>query len=320
MTRIFGVIRITFHIVNRTRLICSTFQTNFSGGKSERTYSIAMTTPEDNNEPRTKSPLVAPVTATKSVENLSSNDAAITSQAESIDNSDPKVKQELTNDANESIPLSISVTAARPPPIPKSVPNLLAVAAVQGVVTKVPKKEPSPITLSKSSPVTNTETGTLGTTNRPSSIAMPARKKSSTGMSTNPSSPIPSQQPQIPSGDMFSVDVVEKSMSKIADGLRKKLKDLENEIDKDEEQYMSKTWAHGNIMRGWDGFIRRVDRVEKQPTGNGAGVGTGAPKTRKPRLNDRFLSLSSATSKYRKDNPEVFIQKRGVMMKKKRKR
>lgn len=109
-------------------------------------------------------------------------------------------------------------------------------------------------------------------------------------------------------------------LEKTAAGLTKKIQAIEEDIEMKEEEYITKTWAHGNVMRGWDGFVRRVDRANKNATGTGSGTATGAPKYRKSRPSDRFFSLSSSTSNFRKENPDVQIQKRPPEKKKKKKR
>ncbi|PXF40325.1 hypothetical protein BWQ96_09981 [Gracilariopsis chorda] len=95
---------------------------------------------------------------------------------------------------------------------------------------------------------------------------------------------------------------------------------IETDIARMEEDYIKTTWAQGNVLRGWDGFGRRVDRTERTATGNGSGVATGAPKHRKSRPNDRIFSLSSSTSSFRKENPDVQIARRSTVQKKKKKR
>lgn len=95
---------------------------------------------------------------------------------------------------------------------------------------------------------------------------------------------------------------------------------IESDIANMEEDYIKTTWAQGNVLRGWDGFGRRIDRPERTATGNGSGVATGAPKHRKSRPNDRIFSLSSSTSPFRKENPDVQIVKRSTVQKKKKKR
>lgn len=113
----------------------------------------------------------------------------------------------------------------------------------------------------------------------------------------------------------------EASLQQASTTLEAKLKALETDIEQKEEQYITKTWAHGNIMRGWDGFVRRVDRADRNaPGGTGSGTATGAPKYRKSRPSDRIFSLSSLSSRYRKENPDLLIQKRPPDKKKKKKR
>lgn len=111
-----------------------------------------------------------------------------------------------------------------------------------------------------------------------------------------------------------------KSISQNATQLTATLTDLEATIDKLEQDYIRTTWAHGNVLRGWDGLTKRLDRHDKAPSGNTSGVATGAPKHRKSRPSDRIFSLSSSTSQFRRQNPDVLIQKRSLISKKKKKR
>lgn len=113
---------------------------------------------------------------------------------------------------------------------------------------------------------------------------------------------------------------LEHNLENIATSLAKKLQSLEADIEKQEEEYIAQTWAHGNVMRGWDGFVRRVDKSEKTATGNGSGTATGAPKHRKSRPSDRIFSLSSSTSNFRRENPDAINVKRPSALKKKKKR
>ncbi|CDF37731.1 unnamed protein product [Chondrus crispus] len=108
-------------------------------------------------------------------------------------------------------------------------------------------------------------------------------------------------------------------LARTAASLERKVEAVERDIGAMEEEYITSTWAHGNVLRGWDGFVRRVDRG-KQMKGGGSGTATGAPKYRKSRPSDRIFSLSSATSKFRRENPDVQIQKRPPDKKKKKKR
>lgn len=112
----------------------------------------------------------------------------------------------------------------------------------------------------------------------------------------------------------------DKLLEKADSRLTKNIRAIEEDIEMREEEYITKTWAHGNVMRGWDGFVRRVDRADKNATGTGSGTATGAPKYRKSRPSDRIFSLSSSTSNFRKENPDVQIQKRPPEKKKKKKR
>lgn len=122
---------------------------------------------------------------------------------------------------------------------------------------------------------------------------------------------------------MLSIErmAFEASLNRASAALEVKLKTLEDDIEQKEEAYITKTWAHGNVMRGWDGFVRRVDRADRNANGGtGSGTATGAPKYRKSRPSDRIFSLSSLSSRYRKENPDVLIQKRPPEKKKKKKR
>lgn len=112
-----------------------------------------------------------------------------------------------------------------------------------------------------------------------------------------------------------------RTLEKTHSGLKKKLANLESNISELEEDYISCTWTHGNVIRGWDGFIpiRRADRPNKN-AGNGSGSATGAPKHRKPRYTDRIFSLSSASSQIRKDNADSNGVKKSNNQKKKKKR
>lgn len=113
---------------------------------------------------------------------------------------------------------------------------------------------------------------------------------------------------------------LEKKISQNATQLTSKLTNLESTIDKLEQDYIRTTWAHGNVLRGWDGLTKRPDRHDKAHPGDGSGVATGAPKHRKSRPSDRIFSLSSSTSHFRQKNPDVLIQKRPLINKKKKKR
>jgi Histone acetyltransferase subunit NuA4 len=89
-----------------------------------------------------------------------------------------------------------------------------------------------------------------------------------------------------------------------------------------EDRYISMTWAHGNLMRGWDSYCRRVDRAPH--AANGSGIGTGAPKQRKLRPSDRMFSIVSSTSAVRADgglSGDLSLKAMpGVQKKKKKKR
>lgn len=109
----------------------------------------------------------------------------------------------------------------------------------------------------------------------------------------------------------------EELLTKVGGELEQGLAELEDDIGKSEEEYIAKTWAHGNVLRGWDGFVRRAERDRG---GMGSGTATGAPKYRKVKLSDRIFSLSSTTSKFGRENPDVVILKKTIDKKKKKKR
>jgi Histone acetyltransferase subunit NuA4 len=89
-----------------------------------------------------------------------------------------------------------------------------------------------------------------------------------------------------------------------------------------EDRYIGMTWAHGNLMRGWESYCRRVDRAPH--VNNGAGTGTGAPKQRKVRPADRMFSIVSATSAVRTESAnatDLAVKGgQGIQKKKKKKR
>ncbi len=111
-----------------------------------------------------------------------------------------------------------------------------------------------------------------------------------------------------------------KLLEKSSMSLTKRLGNIESNLSELEEAYITDTWPHGNVIRGWDGYIRRVDRPNKNSAGNGSGSATGAPKFRKPRATDRIFSLSSRTSAIRKEVAETQAYKKGTQSKKKKKR
>lgn len=111
-----------------------------------------------------------------------------------------------------------------------------------------------------------------------------------------------------------------KQLEKSEGTLIKRLAAIEGSIGELEETYITSTWAHGNVIRGWDGYIRRVDRNNKNSAGNGSGSATGAPKVRKMRVTDRIFSLSSVSSHLRKEVDETAALKKSQPPKKKKKR
>lgn len=111
-----------------------------------------------------------------------------------------------------------------------------------------------------------------------------------------------------------------KLLEKTKSGLSKKLVNVENELSEMEENYITKTWTHGNVIRGWEGYIRRADRSDKSAVGNGSGSATGAPKYRKARHTDRIFSLSSSSSQARRDSADSHGIRKSTNPKKKKKR
>jgi hypothetical protein len=126
-----------------------------------------------------------------------------------------------------------------------------------------------------------------------------------------PAAPAPDVHPLVDEALTLLRQAVEESTAAV--------RDADATVAEREDAYISATWAHGNLMRGWEGYCRRVDRA---PTpGNGSGTATGAPKQRKLRPSDRMFSMTSATSAVRADAGHVdFGVKRGGVPKKKKKR
>jgi Histone acetyltransferase subunit NuA4 len=94
----------------------------------------------------------------------------------------------------------------------------------------------------------------------------------------------------------------------------------EEAVAEAEDKYINMTWTHGNLMRGWEGYCRRVDRAPQH--GNGSGTATGAPKQRKVRPSDRMFSMTSSTSAIRRENSqaEIPLRKGPNLIRKKKKR
>lgn len=115
------------------------------------------------------------------------------------------------------------------------------------------------------------------------------------------------------------VDKVLAVLARAVDESRKAVRATDVKTAELEDRYIAATWAHGNLMRGWDGYCRRVDRAPK--SGNGSGTATGAPKQRKVRPSDRMFSMTSSSSAIRQENlgAELVIRK-GTSQKKKKKR
>lgn len=111
-----------------------------------------------------------------------------------------------------------------------------------------------------------------------------------------------------------------------------RLDQVEERIERREDEYIGKTWSHGNVMRGWESFARRVDRqADKDGCGgsgggasgggsSGVGGASAGPKLRKARAGDRMFSLSSASSRFRRENPDALAHKRGGAIQKKKKK
>jgi Histone acetyltransferase subunit NuA4 len=127
-----------------------------------------------------------------------------------------------------------------------------------------------------------------------------------------PPVPVPALDPQ--------VSAALEMLKKAADRADAAVEDADAQVAELEDKYIAATWAHGNLMRGWDGYCRRVDRAPAV-AGNGAGTATGAPKQRKLRPSDRMFSMTSATSAVRLDsNVADFGIKKGGTHKKRKKR
>lgn len=121
---------------------------------------------------------------------------------------------------------------------------------------------------------------------------------------------------------------VERALQKRARALQGELREIESGIAKREDEYIAQTWAHGNVIRGWDNFVRRAERaeaasgtVEKSSKEKSGGAIQGSASGRKARVNDHIFSLSSSTSKVRKEHPDAAMPKRtSVAPKRKKKR
>lgn len=134
---------------------------------------------------------------------------------------------------------------------------------------------------------------------------------------------------------------MEELLRKRVEKAEQDLLKFESDIESKEDEYISRTWAHGNVIRGWDNFIRRAERSEraKMAAGNeggsnpggggndgggmtGGASGKGAPnqKVRKARTADHIFSLSSSSSKIRREHPDLQIPKRQPAMTKRKKK
>ncbi|KAK4536395.1 hypothetical protein CDCA_CDCA08G2420 [Cyanidium caldarium] len=79
--------------------------------------------------------------------------------------------------------------------------------------------------------------------------------------------------------------------------LEDRLARVETQIYDIESSYLEETWAHGNVVRGWDGFVKRERRGDE--AGGGGGRGGGSARHRKMRDADRIFSRSSVTAPLR---------------------
>lgn len=141
--------------------------------------------------------------------------------------------------------------------------------------------------------------------------------------------------------------------------LKQALDHSEEELASKEEDYISKTWAHGNVIRGWDARDTERDRINdrdfikdsdkdreggkektknaggdnkeqqrerersKMAPGSASATATAAAngnKHRRPRLTDRVFSLSSSSSSIRRQHPDILTSKRNVGTNRKRKK
>lgn len=117
-----------------------------------------------------------------------------------------------------------------------------------------------------------------------------------------------------------AVDEALAVLNRAVEKAKKAVADADAVTARREDAYIAATWAHGNLMRGWDGYCRRVDRAPAP--GNGSGTATGAPKQRKVRPSDRMFSMVSSTSAIRMEGVgnDAGARKGGVQKQKKKKR
>lgn len=92
-------------------------------------------------------------------------------------------------------------------------------------------------------------------------------------------------------------DVLAKLKQAVKTSRRAALK-ADQAVAQREDEYITATWTHGNLMRGWDSYARKVDR---NPTAGSlsAAAAPGGLKQRKVRPTDRMFSMTSGTSSVR---------------------
>lgn len=72
-----------------------------------------------------------------------------------------------------------------------------------------------------------------------------------------------------------------------------KLRKVETQIFDLEASYLEETWPHGNVVKGWDGFVKR----EKKSSGEDGGApAASSQRYRKLRESDKVFSRSSTTA------------------------
>lgn len=130
----------------------------------------------------------------------------------------------------------------------------------------------------------------------------------------------------VPSEHHASAESLLKMLKRASAEAKSAVQRCEDRVAELEDAYIVRTWAHGNLMRGWDGYVRRVDRAPNttltSTAGTGAGTATGAPKQRKLRPSDRMFSITSSTSAIRLEgvSADAGVRKAGAVLKKKKKR
>lgn len=123
----------------------------------------------------------------------------------------------------------------------------------------------------------------------------PAPTKASTPSSAPAAAPAPAKRSANP-----AVDAVLAKLKKQVKASQAAVADADHAVTLREDEYITATWTHGNLMRGWDSYVRKVDRAPKTGNLSGASVGGGLKqKQRKVRATDRIFSLTSRSSAVR---------------------